>query len=107
VVAVEEGLLAGRPVSRAPPGPGARRRRSTGQPNYRRFAIGQAVSDLGTWMQRLAQAWLVLTLSHSNEAALGVVIALQFGTQTLLAPWGGVFVDRHDTRRVVWVRFPP
>src|SRR2546423_8994700 len=58
-------------------------------PNYRRYYGGQAISLIGTWMQMTAQAWLVLTLTHSSTA-LGVVIALQTLPVLLLAPYGGV-----------------
>ncbi|MEA2197644.1 MAG: hypothetical protein QOJ25_1695, partial [Solirubrobacteraceae bacterium] len=44
-------------------------------PNYRRYISGQTISLIGTWMQMTAQAWLVLTLTHSG-AALGLIIAL-------------------------------
>ena len=62
-------------------------------PNYRRYYGGQAISLIGTWMQMTAQAWLVLTLTHS-AAALGGVIALQTLPVLLLAPYGGVVADR-------------
>jgi MFS family permease len=70
-------------------------------PNYRRYYGGQAVSLIGTWMQMTAQAWLVLTLTHSNAAALGVVIALQTLPVLLLGPYGGVIADRIDKRRLM------
>ena len=48
--------------------------------NYRLWAAGAIVSNVGTWMQRIAQDWLVLTqLTHNNATAVGVVMALQFG----------------------------
>jgi MFS family permease len=68
--------------------------------NYRRYYGGQAVSLIGTWMQMTAQAWLVLTLTHSS-AALGVVIALQMLPVLLLGPYGGVIADRIDKRRLM------
>jgi MFS family permease len=68
--------------------------------NYRRYYGGQAVSLIGTWMQMTAQAWLVLTLTHSS-AALGVVIALQTLPVLLLGPYGGVIADRIDKRRLM------
>ncbi len=68
--------------------------------NYRLYASGQVVSLVGTWMQRIAQDWLVLTLSHGNALALGVVAALQF-TPMLLSPWAGVLADRYDKRRLL------
>jgi MFS family permease len=69
-------------------------------PNYRRYYGGQAISLTGTWMQRTAQAWLVLELTHSG-AALGLVVALQTLPVLLLAPYGGVIADRLDKRRVM------
>jgi len=69
-------------------------------PNYRRYYIGQAISLCGTWMQMTAQAWLVLSLTHS-ATALGIVIALQTLPVLLLAPYGGVIADRVDKRRVM------
>jgi MFS family permease len=69
-------------------------------PNYRRYFAGQSISLIGTWMQMTAQAWLVLTLTHSSTA-LGVVIALQTLPVLLLAPYGGVIADRVDKRRMM------
>jgi MFS family permease len=68
--------------------------------NYRRYYAGQAVSLTGTWMQMTAQAWLVLTLTHSSTV-LGVVIALQTLPVLLLTPYGGVIADRGDKRRIM------
>ena len=69
-------------------------------PNYRLYFIGQVISLSGTWMQRVAQSWLVLELTGSGTA-LGVVSALQFLPLLLLGPWGGVLADRYDKRRVL------
>jgi MFS family permease len=69
-------------------------------PNYRRYYTGQAISLCGTWMQMTAQAWLVLTLTHSSTA-LGVVIGLQTLPVLLLAPYGGVIADRVDKRKAM------
>jgi MFS family permease len=71
-------------------------------PNYRRYYAGQAVSLIGTWMQMTAQAWLVLTLTHSSTA-LGGIVALQTLPVLLLAPYGGVIADRVDKRRLMVV----
>jgi MFS family permease len=68
--------------------------------NYRLYASGQLVSLTGTWMQRVAQDWLVLELTNSGTA-LGVVTALQFGPALLMGPWGGVLADRGDKRRIL------
>ena len=69
-------------------------------PNYRRYISGQAISLIGTWMQMTAQAWLVLTLTHSSTA-LGIVIALQTLPVLLFGPYGGVIADRVDKRRLM------
>jgi MFS family permease len=74
--------------------------RSLRQPNYRRFFVGQSVSVVGTWMQRVAQDWLVLTLTGSG-VALGISMALQFGPMLVLGLWGGTVVDRVDRRKLV------
>ena len=69
-------------------------------PNYRRYISGQSISLTGTWMQMTAQAWLVLTLTHSGTM-LGLVVALQTLPVLLLAPYGGVIADRVDKRRLM------
>jgi MFS family permease len=69
--------------------------------NYRLYASGQLVSLTGTWMQRVAQDWLVLELTNSGTA-LGVVTALQFGPSLLFGLWGGVLADRGDKRRILF-----
>jgi MFS family permease len=69
--------------------------------NYRLFATGQLVSLTGTWMQNVAQDWLVLDLTHRSGTALGVTTALQFLPMLLFGLWGGVFADRHNKRRVM------
>lgn len=68
--------------------------------NYRKFFTGQAISLVGTWMQSTAQAWLVLTLTHS-AAAIGIVIGLQTLPVLVLGPYGGVIADRVDKRRLM------
>ena len=71
--------------------------------NYRTWAAGALVSNVGTWMQRTAQDWLVLTeLTHRNATAVGVVMALQFAPQVLLLPFTGVAADRADLRKVLF-----
>jgi MFS family permease len=74
--------------------------RSLAVPNYRRFFLGHAVSVAGTWMQRVAQDWLVLDLSDS-AVALGLAASLQFLPTLLFGLWGGVLVDRLDRRRTI------
>jgi len=70
--------------------------------NYRVWAAGAIVSNIGTWMQRTAQDWLVLTyLTHRNATAMGVVIALQFAPQLLLLPFTGFAADRFDRRKLL------
>jgi MFS family permease len=68
--------------------------------NYRLYASGQVISLTGTWMQRVAQDWLVLELSGSG-ITLGVVTALQFGPTLLFSLWGGVLADRYDKRKLL------
>lgn len=68
--------------------------------NYRLFFFGQLVSVSGTWMQSIAQAWLVLELSGSG-ALLGLVTACQFLPMLVLGPFAGVVADRVDTRRLL------
>ncbi|WP_405807742.1 MFS transporter [Streptomyces sp. NBC_00210] len=65
--------------------------------NYRLFATGQVVSNTGTWMQRIAQDWLVLTLTGS-ASAVGITIALQFLPMLLFGLYGGVLADRLPKR---------
>ncbi|MEU6867811.1 MFS transporter [Streptomyces sp. NPDC046876] len=65
--------------------------------NYRLFALGQAVSNTGTWMQRIAQDWLVLSLTGS-ASAVGITIALQFLPMLVLGLYGGVLADRLPKR---------
>jgi MFS family permease len=70
--------------------------------NYRVWASGALVSNIGTWMQRTAQDWIVLTqLTDQNAAALGVVVALQFGPQVLLLPITGFAADHLDRRKLL------
>lgn len=68
--------------------------------NYRLFFSGQVVSVTGTWMQRVAQAWLVLQLTHS-PVAVGVLALAQFLPFTVFGLFAGVLVDRLDARRTV------
>ncbi|MBN0045009.1 MFS transporter [Streptomyces actuosus] len=68
--------------------------------NYRLFFAGQVVSNTGTWMQRIAQDWLVLSLTGS-ATAVGVTTALQFLPMLLFGLYGGVLVDRLPKRRTL------
>ena len=72
--------------------------------NYRIWSVGALVSNIGTWMQRAAQDWLVLTqLTHHNAKAVGIVMGLQFGPQILLLPWTGYAADHFDQRRLLMI----
>jgi MFS family permease len=68
--------------------------------NYRLFFTGQVISNTGTWMQRVAQAWLVLSLTHS-PVAVGILALCQFMPFTLFSLVAGVVVDRLDAWRTV------
>jgi len=70
--------------------------------NFRLFWFGQMVSISGTWMQQVAQNWLVLSLTGSG-VALGVTVALQFLPMLLFGMWGGLIADRFDKRRILFV----
>jgi len=70
--------------------------------NFRLWTAGALVSNIGTWMQRIAQDWLVLTqLTHHDASALGIVIGLQFAPLLLLLPWTGSAADRLDQRKLL------
>jgi len=75
--------------------------RSLRNRNYRLYAAGSAISNIGTWLQRIAQDWLVLQLTGNSGTALGITTALQFLPFLLLAPWGGVIADRFPKRKVL------
>ncbi|HET9442818.1 MAG TPA: MFS transporter, partial [Acidimicrobiales bacterium] len=69
-------------------------------PNYRRFFFGMLVSASGTWMQTVAQGWLVLELTGSGTA-VGLVTAAQMLPMLVGGMWGGVVADRFDKRRTL------
>src|SRR3954447_9576319 len=69
--------------------------------NYRLYFYGQLVSLSGTWMQTVAQAWLVLRLSHNSAVAVGVVTALQQLPTLLFGAWAGALADRMDKRALL------
>jgi len=72
--------------------------------NYRVWAAGSLISNIGTWMQRVAQDWLVLTqLTHHDASALGIVMGLQFAPQLLLLPWTGFAADHFNQRKLLMV----
>ena len=84
--------------------PGTGTFRSLANYNYRLWAGGAIVSNVGTWMQRVAQDWLVLTqLTHNSASAVGVVMALQFGPQMLMLPFSGFAADFFDRRKLLMV----
>nr|WP_269779289.1 MFS transporter [Propioniciclava soli] len=68
--------------------------------NYRLYFIGAAISNNGTWMQRIAQDWLVFQLTGSG-LAVGITMALQFGPMLVLGLYGGVLADRYAQRRIL------
>ena len=73
--------------------------------NYRLYALGGVVSNTGTWMQRVAQDWLVLQLHHGSAAeastALGLTTGLQFLPILLFSPYAGLVADRMPKRRLL------
>jgi MFS family permease len=72
--------------------------------NYRLWAAGALVSNVGTWMQRTAQDWIVFTeLTRNDATAVGFVMALQFGPSLFLLPFSGFAADHFDRRRLLLV----
>lgn len=73
--------------------------------NYRLYALGGVVSNTGTWMQRVAQDWLVLQLHDGSaaeaSAALGLTTGLQFLPMLLFSPYAGLVADRVSKRRLL------
>ncbi len=77
---------------------------SLGIRNYRRYAAGALISNTGTWMQRVAQDWLVLTvLTDHSATAVGITTGLQFAPVLLLSPWSGLIADRVSRRALMIV----
>jgi MFS family permease len=70
--------------------------------NYRLFATGAVISNTGTWMSRIAQDWLVLSLTGSSTA-VGITTALQFLPMLLFGLYGGVIADRFPKRRILLI----
>ncbi len=68
--------------------------------NYRIYATGSLISNTGTWMQRVAQDWLVLELTHSGTA-LGITTGLQFLPFLIFTPFAGLLADRYSKRRLL------
>ena len=69
--------------------------------NYRVFFFGMLVSASGTWMQSVAQGWLVLKLTNS-PTMVGLVVSTQFVPMLLAGVWGGVLADRFDKRKLLY-----
>lgn len=69
--------------------------------NYRLYFIGQLISVSGTWMQSVAQGWLVLQITGSS-VDLGIAVALQFVPILLVGTYGGVVADRHEKRHILY-----
>jgi len=77
--------------------------RSLRHRNFRLFITGTTVSHTGTWMQRVAQDWLVVTLADNDGVALGITTALQYLPALLFSPWSGVLADRYPKRSILMV----
>lgn len=72
--------------------------------NYRWWVSGALVASVGTWMQRVAQDWLVLTeLSDDSGVAIGITTALQFIPVLFFSAWAGALADRVDRRKLLYV----
>ncbi len=70
--------------------------------NFRLWTAGGLISNIGTWMQRVAQDWIVLTqLTHHDATVVGIVTGLQFAPQLLLLPWSGLAADRFNQRKLL------
>ena len=77
--------------------------RSLHNHNYRLYATGGVVSNTGTWMQRVAQDWLVVVLAVNDGTALGITTGLQFLPALLLSPYAGLIADRFPKQRLLQV----
>ena len=71
-------------------------------PNFRRYVAGQSLSLVGTWVETVAQALLVLHLTHSGTI-LGLTTATRYGPILLLSPYAGLLVDRYAKRHILLV----
>ena len=69
--------------------------------NFRLFFVGQLISVSGTWMQSVAQGWLILQLTGSS-VDLGFAVALQYVPILLFGTYGGLVADRHEKRRILY-----
>lgn len=73
-------------------------------PNYRLWVAGALISNIGTWMQRVAQDWLVLTeLTDNSGTAVGITTGLQFLPILFLGAWAGLVADRYDKRKLLMI----
>jgi MFS family permease len=77
--------------------------RSLHNHNYRLYAMGGVVSNTGTWMQRVAQDWLVVLLAVNDGTSLGITTGLQFLPALLLSPYAGLVADRVPKLRLLQV----
>lgn len=77
--------------------------RSLKHRNYRLWWSGSILSNIGTWIQRIAQDWLVLDLTNNSGTALGLVTALQFGPSLVFSVFGGALADRANRRVVLFI----
>lgn len=76
--------------------------KSLGLLNYRIWFVGAMVSNIGAWMNRTAQDWLILTeLTNEDAAAVGVAMALQFGPALVIGPYAGIIADRFAGRKLL------
>jgi MFS family permease len=97
------------PADRADAAPSATQFRRGGmftalvERNYRTYLVGSFVSNIGTWMQRVAQDWLVLELSGGSALAVGITTGLQFLPMLLLSPYAGVIADRFNKRQILTI----
>lgn len=70
--------------------------------NYRLWFFSAFVANVGTWMQRIAQDWLVLAVLTDNSAvSVGIVTALQFGPVLIFSAWAGLLADRLPRRKLL------
>lgn len=78
--------------------------RSLSNPNYRLWFGGAFISNIGAWLQRTAQDWIVIAeLSDQNASAVGFVVFLQFAPQILLLPITGWAADRMERRKLLFI----
>jgi MFS family permease len=77
--------------------------RSLAHRDYRRYATGGLVSNVGTWMQRVAQDWLVLVVTGGSASALGITTGLQFLPILLFSAYAGALADRLPKRTMLMI----